>query len=105
MIIPGANKAVQGGKDGQFHLMGTNNLGGVGGAVQQFQAVFGGHIHGSPIYWQSANNGILVYVWGENDFLREYKFDPVNHFNTTAFKTSTMKGFMPQALKKRMQGP
>lgn len=95
LIIPGANKAVQGGKDGQFHVVNTGSLGGLGGAAQQFQAVHqnccSGHIHGAPVYFRSASNGALIYVWGENDVLRAYKFDPVTNFNTTAFKTSTMR--------------
>jgi hypothetical protein len=36
------------------------------------------HIHGSPVVWNSPADGPLVYVWGERDKLRAYKFDPVN---------------------------
>ena len=32
-----------------------------------------GHIHGTPIYWNSPNNGPLIYVWGEQDYLKAFK--------------------------------
>jgi hypothetical protein len=37
------------------------------------------HIHGSPVVYDSPNHGVLVYVWGENDVLRAYRYDPAAH--------------------------
>ena len=37
------------------------------------------HIHGSPVVYDSPNQGVLVYVWGENEVLRAYKYDPALH--------------------------
>ena len=31
------------------------------------------HLHGSPVYWRS-EDGIFIYVWGEGDALRRFKF-------------------------------
>src|ERR1700722_18710086 len=31
------------------------------------------HIHGSPVYWRS-EDGTFIYVWGEADTLRRFKF-------------------------------
>lgn len=96
LLLPGQNRFLQGGKDSIIHLMNANNLGGMGGAnIQQFAATFsqnGGwkHIHGAPIYWNSATNGGLVYVWGEDDYLRTYKYSPTTNFNTTSFKVGTV---------------
>jgi hypothetical protein len=90
---------VGGGKDGNFYLSDPSkmtNTGAQAALVQQFLAtrgrgsrakVFGNdgkeisthHIHGSPIFYDSPNNGVLVYVWGENELLRGYRYDPVNH--------------------------
>lgn len=90
---------VGGGKDGNFYL--TNpakmtNTGAPAALVQQFLAtrgrgsrakVFGNdgkeisthHIHGSPVVYDSPNHGTIVYVWGENEVLRGYQYDPVAH--------------------------
>jgi hypothetical protein len=32
------------------------------------------HIHGTPVYMERANNGIL-YIWGENERLKAYNYD------------------------------
>jgi hypothetical protein len=32
------------------------------------------HIHGTPVYMEQATSGI-VYIWGENEFLKAYNFD------------------------------
>ncbi|MGF6871013.1 lectin-like domain-containing protein [Paraburkholderia sp. MM5477-R1] len=32
------------------------------------------HIHGSPVVWHGDNNHTLVYVWGENDVTRTYRY-------------------------------
>ncbi|MDF3034980.1 MAG: Large repetitive protein [Paucimonas sp.] len=96
MLLPGQNRVIQGGKDGIIHVFDSNNLGGMGGThVQQFQSTFsqnGGfkHIHGAPAFWTSNTNGGLMYVWGENDYLRTYRYGATGPFATTAFKTGTV---------------
>ncbi len=90
---------VGGGKDGNFYLLDPSKMkrSGDGTAlVQQFLAtrgrgsrakVFGNdgkevsthHIHGSPVTYDSSNQGVLVYVWGENEVLRAYQYDPATH--------------------------
>jgi hypothetical protein len=90
---------VGGGKDGNFYLLDPSKMkrAGDGAAlVQQFLAtrgrgsrakVFGNdgkevsthHIHGSPVTYDSSNQGVLVYVWGENEVLRAYQYDPATH--------------------------
>ncbi len=38
----------------------------------------GPHLHGSPTYWQGPDRRFgFLYVWGEKDFLRMYRFDKV----------------------------
>jgi hypothetical protein len=90
---------VGGGKDGNFYLLDPskmNRLGNGGSVVQRFLAtrsrgsrarVFDNngkeisthHIHGSPVIYDSPNHGLLVYVWGENEVLRVYRYDPAAH--------------------------
>jgi hypothetical protein len=41
------------------------------------------------VYWNSNSAGPLIYVWGENDFLREFQFNG-STLNTSALHTSTM---------------
>src|SRR5713226_7663452 len=99
LLIPGTSRILGGGKDGIFFLLDTNNMGHLVNndtqIVQKFQATFvhNGcatlHIHGSPVYWNSNSSGPLIYVWGENDFLREFQFNG-STLNTSAIHTSTM---------------
>jgi hypothetical protein len=89
---------VGGGKDGNFYLIDPAQMtktGAAGALVQAFLATRGRgsreekfvdgksvsthHIHGSPVVYDSPNQGVLVYVWGENEVLRAYKYDPVLH--------------------------
>jgi hypothetical protein len=90
---------VGGGKDGNFYLSDPAKMTKAGAQtalMQQFLAtrsrgsrakVFGNegkeisthHIHGSPVVYNSPDHGVLVYVWGENEVLRGYRYDPVNH--------------------------
>jgi hypothetical protein len=84
---------VGGGKDGNFYLLDPTQMSKTGAAaalVQAFLATRGRgsraetpisthHIHGSPVVYDSPNQGVLVYVWGENEVLRVYKYDPVSH--------------------------
>jgi hypothetical protein len=89
---------VGGGKDGNFNLIDPSKMT-IGGSeaalAQQFLATRGPgsrarvfingqevsthHIHGSPVVYNSPNHGPLVYVWGENNVLRAYAYDPVAH--------------------------
>ena len=43
------------------------------------------HIHGSPVVWISPKDGPLVYVWGERDKLKAFKFDAA----TTRFPSTS----------------
>ncbi|BDI29796.1 hypothetical protein CCAX7_18470 [Capsulimonas corticalis] len=110
--IPGTKLIVCGGKEGKLYLLNTDNLGqvnSVDNVVQEFQATSptagqSGHIHGTPIYWKTAT-GQYIYVWGENDYLRQYQFTngaDANHgsFNTSAtshspFRAPLYNGGMP----------
>src|SRR5262249_49952180 len=33
------------------------------------------NIHGTPVAWRDANNSLFIYLWGEEDYLRAYRFD------------------------------
>ena len=82
LSIPGTTLIAGGGKQGRMYLVDTANMGHFeqsGDLVkQEFQAVMGvgtQHIHGTPVYFNSQTAGPIVYVWGENDFLRAFSFD------------------------------
>lgn len=92
-------RLVGGGKDGNFYLLDPAQLdlnGSQNCILQTFLASRGPgsraevknangqlisthHIHGSPVTYNSASHGPLVYVWGENDVLRAYRYDPLAH--------------------------
>jgi outer membrane protein assembly factor BamB len=85
-----------GGKSGILYLTDTSNLGQFSGSqdnvTEEFQAVYGtgtSHIHGTPIYTMDPL-GPTVYVWGENDVLRGYRFNSDDVLTSTPFATSPM---------------
>lgn len=77
MLIPGTSLVVGGGKDGILRLISTNNMGKFNmtsnNDVQEFQAT-SGHIMGGPVYWNSPNNGPVIYLWGPGDYLKAFAF-------------------------------
>jgi hypothetical protein len=90
--IPGTNLIVGGGKEGVLHVLNRNNMGhfqaGSNSQIVQNFNVTNGNIHGSPVYW-SGPNGTFIYVWGEQDYLKQYQY--VNGLlQTTPFATSPM---------------
>jgi Carbohydrate binding module (family 6) len=100
LLIPGTDLIVGGGKSAIFFLLNTNNMGhetgGDAGAVQEFQVGFiqggcsTGHIHGGPVYYDSSSLGPLIYVWSENDFMHEFKFNGSTFPSTTPYASSSM---------------
>lgn len=100
-MVPGTNLLVTGGKEGKIYLIDITNLGHeASGDVQipqWFQAVSttvrpgnSHHIHNASPWWNGPQ-GLNLYVWGENDYLRGYRFDPSSQvMNTTAFATGSV---------------
>jgi hypothetical protein len=73
-LIPGTHLVLGGGKEGVLYTLDTQNLGHLGDehALQHFKAT-ASHLH-SLVYWRSAKNGDLLYVWGQRDKAKVYKF-------------------------------
>jgi hypothetical protein len=74
-LIPGTHLVLGGGKEGVLYTLDPRNLGHLGDehAVQHFRAT-ASHLH-SLVYWKSAKDGKLLYVWGQIDKAKVYKFD------------------------------
>ncbi len=74
-LIPGKHLVVGGGKEGVLYLIDTERFGHLGDehAVQHF-SVTSSHLH-NIVYWNSADKGELLYLWGQRDKARVYKFD------------------------------
>ena len=93
MAIPGTNLFVGIGKDKLFRVVDSTNMGhfnsGFDNDVQQFTAATSAYF-GAPVYWNSPNNGPVVYLWGPKDFLKAYKYvGPL--FQTTPVSQSTVQ--------------
>ena len=73
MLIPGTHEVIDGGKQGVLYVVNTDKMGHLGGDVQHFQAT-GSHLH-SIVYWDGAKNGPMIYIWGQRDHLRAYRFN------------------------------
>jgi hypothetical protein len=91
-MLPGGYMA-GGGKDGHFYLFKHSDLTQNGdpkclkqlflasfdpqskGPGNDKDQEFNHHIHGSPVVYR-AQDGLYLYVWGENDLLRCFRFDP-----------------------------
>ena len=86
VMLPGTNFVTTGAKEGKLYLVDTNNLGHLAAGDTQIQQVVQAvdltvrgtgthHIHNASPVWNSPQ-GLNVYVWGENDFLHAFRFDP-----------------------------
>ena len=86
ILIPNANILIGGGKDGHLFVLSTKRMGRhqpppqAGSAtcpnpnaLQDLTKAALGHLHGTPVYWESTN-GSHIYLWGETDRLRAYRF-------------------------------
>jgi hypothetical protein len=73
-LIPGKHLVAGGGKEGVLYLINPDHFGHLGDehAVQHFQ-ITSSHLH-CVVYWKSARNGELLYLWGQKDRARVYKF-------------------------------
>ena len=100
MLLPNTTDLVNIGKDGYLRLMDTTTgkMGGFNATTDQnLQNILVTNgtnsfaFMGSPIYWNSPNNGPVIYFWGPDDFLKAYKF--VNGlFQTTPVSQGTIQG-------------
>jgi outer membrane protein assembly factor BamB len=74
-LIPGTHLVLGGGKEGILYTLDTRNFGHLGDehAFQHFKAT-ASHLH-SLVSWQSAKAGRLLYVWGQRDKAKVYKFE------------------------------
>ncbi|AUT75530.1 hypothetical protein C2L64_44945 [Paraburkholderia hospita] len=116
LVIPQRGKVVGGGKMGILYLLDTAGLGHLQTTSEaqfprSFQATIADgcegapaatthHIHGSPVFWDGPN-GPVLYVWGENDFLRAYALDTW----TNAARTKPATGQLPPAAATRVGIP
>ncbi|MGH9823375.1 MAG: BACON domain-containing protein, partial [Blastocatellia bacterium] len=93
LLLPGTTLLALCGKDGVLRLIDTNTMGRFDPSTdndqQEFQAV-NGHFMGKPVYWNSSDAGPVVYLWGESDFLKRYKFSGTQ-FQTSPISRSTVK--------------
>ncbi len=101
LLIPNTNLLLSGGKEGKLYLIDRGNMGHYNGpagpdnVVQSFQVTNivtnTGHIHGSPVYWNSPN-GPLVYVWGEGDPLKAFSLTVHSPISATFLTTPVATG-------------
>jgi len=93
LTIPGTSLLVGIGKDKIFRLVDSGNMGhfnaGFDSDVQEFTAGLSAFF-GVPAYWDSPNNGPVVYLWPPKDFLKAFKLVG-GQFQTTPITQSTMQ--------------
>ena len=97
-LIPGTHLVLGGGKEGVLYILETRNFGHLGDehALQHFQAT-ASHLH-SLVYWVSAKEGAMLYVWGQRDKARVYKFQGDKLLETPAFMRNTANEGHPGAM-------
>lgn len=100
-FVPGTNLLVNGGKQGRVYLVNGGNLGHMvpddAQIPQRFDPIDAAarptathHIHNQVVVWKSPT-GTNLYVWGENDYLRAFRFDAAaQRFNTTPFAVGSV---------------
>ncbi len=89
-IVPNVNAVLAASKEGVIYVADFTQLNGAQEArlLQAFKASFvmvppppneqnpvESNIHGTPVLWTSARHGLILYVWGENDYLRAWRHD------------------------------
>jgi uncharacterized protein (TIGR03437 family) len=76
VLLPEVNRLIFTGKDTVFRVLNTNKLGGfdpqTDHLVQQFQASTR-RMFSAPVYWDSPNNGPVIYYWAGGDTLKVFK--------------------------------
>ena len=84
ILIPGKHLVIGGGKEGVLYGIDTEHFGHLGdeNAIQHFP-VTSSHLH-SMVYWESARNGDVLYLWGQRDRARAYRLVG-NKFDETPF--------------------
>ncbi len=97
-LIPGTNLVIGGGKEGVLYTLDTKHFGHLGDehALQHFKAT-GSHLH-SIVYWDSAKKGELLYIWGQRDRARVYKFNGDKLDETPLMSRSEMNEGHPGAM-------
>lgn len=78
LLIPNSNMMVTGGKPGILFLLNRSALGNFANHNAQVPQTFlaaNGHIHGSPVYWNSPTLGPVVYMQSEFDYLKGFAFN------------------------------
>ena len=101
LLIPDTRLGLTGSKSGKFYLFDLDNLGKLRthdvGIVQEFRAVKNAytipwfhHIHGAPVYWRGPDTA-RIYVWGEQDHLRAYRFERGRFPSTRSISQSQAK--------------
>ena len=78
LLLPGVPLVMACSKEGKCYVVDRSNM----RLVQAFQAgvnSYGGdrapNIHGTPVAWRDAQDNLRLYVWGEEDYLRAFRFD------------------------------
>jgi outer membrane protein assembly factor BamB len=97
-LIPGTHLVLGGGKEGVMYVLDTRHLGHLGDeqALQHFQAT-ASHMH-SLVYWNSAKQGPMLYVWGQRDKARVYKFQGERLNETPSIQRDTANEGHPGAM-------
>jgi len=74
VLLPGG-RVLCAGKDGVAYLLDAAHLGHLGDehAVQRLK-IAKTEVNGGEVCWRSADRGDLLYVWGQDDTLREYAY-------------------------------
>jgi hypothetical protein len=94
----GADKTVLagGGKDGLLRVMDSSNMGKFNASINNNLQNFSGTnppIFGSPVYWNSPNFGPVIYLWGQQDFLKAWSLNTTtSQFNTTPVSQANIQG-------------
>ena len=78
LLIPGTTLLLGGGKDGILRLVDSKNMGKFNSTfnadVQEWQATTN-MIMGAPVYWNSPTLGPVVYLFGQGDALKAWRFN------------------------------
>jgi hypothetical protein len=96
ILLPQPNVLLMGGKDGNLNLLDPTNLGKFSASTNKILQTFavGGHVHGGPVYWQSAS-GPTIYIWPETQSLKAFRFNGSQVVTTPAIENADFQPAHP----------
>jgi len=93
-LIPGENRLYGGGEQGWFYLLDTASMGQLSNPNTKFRTtdIAKASAHGTPVFFDGDDGqGKRIYVWGESDEVRAFRYEGGQFQTPSAFKSGLIE--------------